>query len=90
MAVDLDVFKELGQGRLPGLIGIEVEEIEQGHVRMRLPLRDDVLRRWQQKLVAEVQPLLDELDALHAPIPTTKTKKEVVEAAREQLVIGQM
>jgi hypothetical protein len=44
--------------------------------RARLPLRDDVLRRWQQKLVAEVQPRLDELDALHAPIPTTKTKKE--------------
>jgi hypothetical protein len=43
--------------------------------RARLPLRDDVLRRWQQKLVAEVQPLLDELDALHAPIPA-KSKKE--------------
>ncbi len=43
MAVDLDVFKELGQGRLPGLIGIEVEEIEEGHVRMRLSLRDELL-----------------------------------------------
>ena len=43
MAVDLDVFRELGQGRLPGLIGIEVEEIEAGHVRMRLPLRDELL-----------------------------------------------
>ena len=30
-------------GRLPGLIGIEVEEIEAGHVRMRLPLREELL-----------------------------------------------
>ncbi|MGZ8693337.1 MAG: PaaI family thioesterase, partial [Gaiellaceae bacterium] len=41
--VDLDAFKELGQSRLPGLIGIEVEEIERGHVRMRLSLRDELL-----------------------------------------------
>ena len=43
MAVDLDVFRELGQGRLPGLIGIEVDEIEAGHVRMSLPLREELL-----------------------------------------------
>ena len=43
MAIDLDAFRQLGQGRLPGLIGIEVEEIEAGHVRMRLPLRDELL-----------------------------------------------
>jgi 1,4-dihydroxy-2-naphthoyl-CoA hydrolase len=43
VAVDLDAFKELGQGRLPGLIGIEVEKIERGHVRMRLSLRDELL-----------------------------------------------
>ena len=43
MAFDIEAFKELGQGRLPGLIGIEVEEIEAGHVRMRLTLRDELL-----------------------------------------------
>jgi 1,4-dihydroxy-2-naphthoyl-CoA hydrolase len=41
--VDLEAFKQLGRGRLPGLIGIEVEEIETGRVRMRLPLRDELL-----------------------------------------------
>jgi uncharacterized protein (TIGR00369 family) len=41
--VDLEAFKELGRGRLPGLIGIEVEEVEAGHVRMQLPLRDELL-----------------------------------------------
>ena len=43
MAFDIEAFKELGAGRLPGLIGIEVEEIESGRVRMRLPLRDELL-----------------------------------------------
>jgi 1,4-dihydroxy-2-naphthoyl-CoA hydrolase len=43
VAIDLDAFKELGLGRLPGLIGIEVEEIEAGRVRMRLALRDELL-----------------------------------------------
>jgi uncharacterized protein (TIGR00369 family) len=41
--IDLDAFRQLGEGRLPGLIGIEVEEIEAGRVRMRLPLRDELL-----------------------------------------------
>jgi uncharacterized protein (TIGR00369 family) len=36
-------FVELGRGHLPGLLGIEVESIEHGHVRMRLPLREELL-----------------------------------------------
>jgi uncharacterized protein (TIGR00369 family) len=40
---DLDRFRRIGEDRLPGLIGIEVEEIEAGHVRMKLPLRDELL-----------------------------------------------
>jgi len=40
---DIEAFKELGRDRLPGLIGIEVDEIEVGHVRMHLPLRDELL-----------------------------------------------
>ena len=40
---DMEAFKELGRGRLPGLIGIEVDEIEEGHVRMHLPLREELL-----------------------------------------------
>ncbi len=43
MPIDLEVFKELGRDRLPGLIGIEVEEIEISRVRMRLALRDELL-----------------------------------------------
>src|SRR6266446_8359308 len=41
--IDLDTFRRIGENRLPGLIGIEVDEIEAGHVRMRLPLRDELL-----------------------------------------------
>jgi uncharacterized protein (TIGR00369 family) len=40
---DIEAFKELGRDRLPGLIGIEVDEIEVGHVRMHLPLREELL-----------------------------------------------
>jgi 1,4-dihydroxy-2-naphthoyl-CoA hydrolase len=40
---DIEAFKKLGRGRLPGLIGIEVDEIEEGHVRMHLPLREELL-----------------------------------------------
>jgi len=40
---DLENFRRIGENRLPGLIGIEVDEIEAGHVRMRLPLRDELL-----------------------------------------------
>lgn len=43
MALDLEAFKELGRGRLPGLIGIEIDLVEAGHVRMRLPLREELL-----------------------------------------------
>ena len=43
MPFDIEAFKELGRGRLPGLIGIEVDEIEVGHVRMHLPLREELL-----------------------------------------------
>jgi len=41
--IDLDAFRRLGEDRLPGLIGIEVEEIEVGRVRMLLPLRGELL-----------------------------------------------
>ena len=43
MPLDLQVFIELGRGRLPGLIGIQVDEVEVGRVRMHLPLRDELL-----------------------------------------------
>lgn len=43
MPFDIEAFKELGRDRLPGLIGIEVDEIEDGHVRMHLPLREELL-----------------------------------------------
>jgi uncharacterized protein (TIGR00369 family) len=43
VAIDIEAFKELGRGRLPGLIGIEVDEVEEGHVRMHLPLREELL-----------------------------------------------
>jgi 1,4-dihydroxy-2-naphthoyl-CoA hydrolase len=36
-------FVELGRDRLPGLLGIQVDEIEDGHTRMSLPLRDELL-----------------------------------------------
>ena len=41
--VNIEAFKELGRGRLPGLIGIEIASIEEGRVAMRLPLRDELL-----------------------------------------------
>lgn len=50
-----------------------IEEIMR--VRPGDPIRGDVLRRWQQKLRDEVQPQLDTLDALQAPVPS-KAKKE--------------
>jgi len=36
-------FTELGRNRLPGLIGIEVDSIEDGSVHMHLPLRPELL-----------------------------------------------
>ena len=41
--LDLEAFRRLGDGRLPGLIGIEVESIEDGRARMRLPVREELL-----------------------------------------------
>jgi 1,4-dihydroxy-2-naphthoyl-CoA hydrolase len=41
--VDIQAFVEAGRGRLPGLIGIEIDEIEEGRVRMHLPLRPELL-----------------------------------------------
>lgn len=43
MPFDIEAFKELGRDRLPGLIGIEVDEIEVGRVQMHLPLRQELL-----------------------------------------------
>jgi 1,4-dihydroxy-2-naphthoyl-CoA hydrolase len=40
---DTPDFVELGRGRLPGLLGIEVDSIEEGHVSMHLVLRDELL-----------------------------------------------
>lgn len=43
MPFDVEAFVELGRGRLPGLIGIQVDEVEVGRVRMHLQLRDELL-----------------------------------------------
>jgi 1,4-dihydroxy-2-naphthoyl-CoA hydrolase len=40
---DFDRFRNLGENRLPGLIGIQVDEVKEGHTRMSLPLRDELL-----------------------------------------------
>jgi 1,4-dihydroxy-2-naphthoyl-CoA hydrolase len=40
---DIQAFVDLGRGRLPGLIGIQVDEVEVGRVRMHLPLRAELL-----------------------------------------------
>jgi 1,4-dihydroxy-2-naphthoyl-CoA hydrolase len=39
----LDELNERGVGRLPGLIGLEVLEAEEGHLATRLELRDELL-----------------------------------------------
>jgi 1,4-dihydroxy-2-naphthoyl-CoA hydrolase len=41
--VDIQAFVDAGRDRLPGLIGIQIDEIEEGHVRMHLPLRPELL-----------------------------------------------
>jgi 1,4-dihydroxy-2-naphthoyl-CoA hydrolase len=41
--VDIQQIVEAGRDRLPGLLGIEIDEIEEGRVRMRLPLRQELL-----------------------------------------------
>jgi uncharacterized protein (TIGR00369 family) len=40
---DIQQFVELGRGRLPGLIGIGIDSIEDGAVRMHLLLRPELL-----------------------------------------------
>jgi 1,4-dihydroxy-2-naphthoyl-CoA hydrolase len=43
VAFDIDAFLEAGRGRLPGLLGIEIDSIEEGRVRMHLSLRPELL-----------------------------------------------
>jgi uncharacterized protein (TIGR00369 family) len=43
MPVDIQAFVDAGRDRLPGLLGIQIDEIEEGHVRMRLLLRPELL-----------------------------------------------
>jgi uncharacterized protein (TIGR00369 family) len=40
---DVQQFVEAGRDRLPGLLGIQIDEVEHGRVRMRLPLRSELL-----------------------------------------------
>jgi len=39
----LEQFIELGRDRLPGLLGIQIDEIQEGRVRMHLLLRPELL-----------------------------------------------
>jgi len=39
----IQAFIEAGHGRLPGLLGVEIDEVEAGHVRMHLRLRPELL-----------------------------------------------
>jgi len=41
--LELDDFVALGEGRFPGLLGIQIDLVEEGHVQMHLPLRDELL-----------------------------------------------
>ena len=43
MPIDIQAFVDAGRDRLPGLLGIQIDEIEEGHVRMHLPLRPELL-----------------------------------------------
>ena len=40
---DIEQFVAAGRDRLPGLLGIEIDEIAEGRTRMRLLLRDELL-----------------------------------------------
>jgi len=40
---DIQAFIEAGHVRLPGLLGVEIDEVEAGHVRMHLRLRPELL-----------------------------------------------
>jgi 1,4-dihydroxy-2-naphthoyl-CoA hydrolase len=41
--VSIDEFIERGRDRLPGLLGLKIDEINEGRVRMHLPLRQELL-----------------------------------------------
>jgi uncharacterized protein (TIGR00369 family) len=41
--VDIQTFVEAGRDRLPGLLGVEIDAIEEGQVRMHLELRPQLL-----------------------------------------------
>jgi uncharacterized protein (TIGR00369 family) len=41
--VDIEEFIERGRDRLPGLLGVQIDSIDEGRVRMHLPLRDELL-----------------------------------------------
>jgi 1,4-dihydroxy-2-naphthoyl-CoA hydrolase len=41
--VDIQEFIERGRDRLPGLLGVQIDSIEEGHVRMHLALRPELL-----------------------------------------------
>ena len=43
MPVDIQEFIEAGRDRLPGLLGIQIDEVEEGRARMHLPLRPVLL-----------------------------------------------
>ena len=43
MPFDIHAFVEAGRGWLSGLLGVEIDEIEAGHVRMHLSLRPELL-----------------------------------------------
>jgi hypothetical protein len=49
---------------------------EMSRWRVDQPLRSEVARRWVSHLRDVVQPQLDELNALKAPIPDRKTPKK--------------
>jgi uncharacterized protein (TIGR00369 family) len=39
----MQAFIEAGRGRLPGYLGVEIDELEPGHARMHLSLRPELL-----------------------------------------------
>ncbi|MBA3735600.1 MAG: PaaI family thioesterase [Actinobacteria bacterium] len=41
--MNLDDFSQLGSDSFPGLLGIQVDSIDHGRVRMQLPLRPELL-----------------------------------------------
>jgi 1,4-dihydroxy-2-naphthoyl-CoA hydrolase len=41
--LDLADFVALGEGRFPGLLGIQVDLVEEGHAQMHLRLREELL-----------------------------------------------